>query len=147
MPDKNTNVGAHRDAPKDPPDGKNPKSAEAQRLIPRSKQSAPPEPKVELTVDPDEIITPDFVELQEQLGEQWLEEIKQEGLRIIFENADLPDVVKRRIMRKTYRTPEAVRAAIQEAHEELQELEAEETIDLGQRPYIFVEEPRDQLLG
>ena len=101
--------------------------------------------KTEFVVNPENLITPEFVELQNQIGDQWLEEIKQEGLRIIFDNADLPDVIKRRIMRKTYHTPEEVRAAIQDAHEELQELEAEETIELGQRPYIYVEEPRDQI--
>ncbi len=124
----------------DPPNGNNPKSATSKRKsgpsqVPKLLSKEDPIPHSELrSPNLDEVVTPEFVELQEQLGERWLDEIKQEGLRIIFDNADLPDVIKRRIMRKTYRSPEEVRAAIEEAHEELQELEAEETIDLGQSP-------------
>ena len=101
------------------------------------------EPNEELAVD--EVVTPDFVEAQEQLGEEWLQTIREQGLMTIWNNSTLPEVVKKRLMRKRYTTPEQVHAAIQEAHEELQALDKEETVELGQRPYLYVKDPRDEI--
>ncbi len=90
-------------------------------------------------VDP---VTPEFIEAQEQLGEEWLGTIKQAGLKRIMLDSDLPDVIKARLSKTTYKTPEEVYAAIHDAHVELQALEEEETVQLGQRPYIYVEDPQ-----
>jgi hypothetical protein len=101
--------------------------------------------KEKTAVTQPEPVTPDFVEAQEQLSEQWLGEIRQAGLKRILADSDLPEVVKKRLGRRTYRGPEEVYAAIQEAHEELQEIDKEEVVDLGTRPWIYVKDPQEDI--
>ena len=45
-------------------------------------------------------VTPDFIEAQEQLGEEWLGAIKQSGLLQILRDSDLPEVVKQRLSKR-----------------------------------------------
>lgn len=89
--------------------------------------------------------TPEFVDEQEALSQEWLGEIRQAGLRRILADSDLPDVVKKRLSKRSYKTPEDVRAAIAEAHNELQTLEEEDAVQLGQRPYLYVQDPQDEI--
>ena len=89
--------------------------------------------------------TPEFVDAQEALGEAWLGSIRQSGLRRILADSDLPDVVKKRLAKQTFRDPQEVHAAIAEAHEELQALEHEETVELGSRPWIYVKDPQEDI--
>ena len=94
-----------------------------------------------------ELATPDFVEQQEALGEEWLGIIKEAGLRRILADSDLPEVIKKRLSKKRYTNPDEVLAAIQEAHEELQALDKAQTVDLGTRPgqYIHVGDPKAEI--
>jgi hypothetical protein len=92
-----------------------------------------------------QLSTPDFVADQEQLSEQWLGEIRSAGLKRILADSDLPEAVKKRLGKRTYRSPEEVYAAIEEAHEELQAIDKEETVELGTRPWIYVKDPQTEI--
>jgi hypothetical protein len=88
---------------------------------------------------------PDFVGEQEQLSDAWLGEIRSAGLKHILADSDLPEVVKKRLGRRAYRSPEDVYAAIQEAHEELQAIDRDETVELGSRPWVYVKDPQEAI--
>ena len=118
--------------------------AAKQTAVPPSSTSFPPSAPSAKSA-PSAVHTPTFIEEQEALGEQWLGTIKQAGLRRMLADSDLPEVVKKRLARNAYNTPDEVLAAIAEAHEELQVLDKSHTVELSQRPYLYVSDPIDDI--
>ncbi len=82
---------------------------------------------------------------KEQLSAQWADEIAQQGIQTILKNSNLPDPVRKRLSKVRYNTPQELYDAIREAREELQALDSEEVIDLGERPWIYVKDPKDNI--
>ena len=80
-----------------------------------------------------------------QQSEAWLDEVAQQGIMTILKNSGLPDVVRARLARSRYETPNEVYEAIREAREELQALDTAEVIDLGDRPWIYTKAPEDNI--
>ena len=84
-------------------------------------------------------------EEREELTTQWADEIAQQGISTILKNAGLPDPVRERLSKTRFNTPEEVYEAIREAREELQALDSQEVIDLGERPWIYTKDPKDNI--
>ena len=84
-------------------------------------------------------------EERETLTAQWADEIAQQGIATILKNSGLPGPVKARLSKTRFDTPEQVYDAIREAREELQALDSQEVIDLGERPWIYTKDPQDNI--
>jgi hypothetical protein len=84
-------------------------------------------------------------EEREELTAQWADEIAQQGISTILKNSGLPEPVKTRLAKTRFDTPEQVYKAIQDAREELQALDSQEVIDLGERPWIYTKDPQDNI--
>jgi hypothetical protein len=80
-----------------------------------------------------------------QQSDRWVDEVAQQGIQTILKNSGLPEIVRARLSRARYETPEEVYTAIQEAREELQALDAQEVVDLGDRPWIYTKDPQDNI--
>ncbi len=78
-------------------------------------------------------------------ADAWSDEVAQHGMRTILNNSGLPEPIIKRLSRNRYETPDDLHKAIQDAREELQALDKEEVIDLGERPWIYVKDPIENL--
>ncbi len=87
----------------------------------------------------------DQAEEKRQLTSAWVDEIAQTAVRTIFQQSDLPPVVKNRLMQNRYESPDQVHEAIRAAREELQELDRHDVIQLGDRPVAYVRAPLDDI--
>lgn len=87
----------------------------------------------------------DQAQAQTQLSSAWVDEIAQAAIRTIFQGSDLPDVVKKRLMKQRYESPKEVHEAIRQARDELQSLDAEEVIQLSDRPWVYVKDPQTDI--